>query len=824
MGPDMSDGTASLSGRVLKRKLQEVLTDDYKRLVKKLSPDIKVIAEAKERRLIVISGEDPLKQAVVLADLIKRYRKRLTSIKAMKKDETLKVLYIYHDEFPDARLRVEAVKRLLKTKDIEVEDAVYEISDRYLGTTYKVLVLDLVNDLKPDDVGRLTGIVEGGGLVFYLVPPLEKWPTHMTIFKQNLIVPGHPEPRHIFIGWFVRKLMKHQGIYVFDVDRGSLVKSGFILKKHRKGKAKKKIVIPENTLFPREVYEKALTQDQVNVVKLIERHILQQHIKKRLAIVITADRGRGKSCAVGIALAGLVHDAVKKGKRFKAVVTARNALSVQSMMEMIVDVLKVLGIRFKLVKRNSMILGIRGERYSIDFWEPMLTLRQRADIAVVDEAAGIPVPMLHRIWKSFKKTIYATTIHGYEGAGRGFSVRFLKALKEDQQTLLVQYEMEEPIRYSATDPIEKFLFDVFLLDAEPEKLDEEDLAAIRDGRLRYLVLDPYELFTDEGEKILRPLFGIFVLAHYRNEPDDLARIADAPHHSIRAVVTETGKIVGAVQVAEEGNIPDEQIEELMMGGRIPGNIIPDRLLKHHREREYGRGRGWRIVRIAVHIDVQGRGIGSFLLKELEKEARERRYDWVGAGFGVTDELLRFWIKNGYVLLHSSPDRNPVSGEYTVLVLKPLSREWEELVARSAEEFSVKLVESMHAVYKDLEPDAAYTMLARTVKARDRAASIYLTPQQITRLIVYVKGIMTFESVCDAVSLLVKKYAYMGRFSHLSKEEGMVTVMRVLQGRDWGSVYDEVRIGKGRATNILRSAVSRMLRELYGIRVELPDYG
>uniref|UniRef100_A0A7C3SLM5 tRNA(Met) cytidine acetyltransferase n=1 Tax=Thermofilum pendens TaxID=2269 RepID=A0A7C3SLM5_THEPE len=103
-----------------------------------------------------------------------------------------------------------------------------------------------------------------------------------------------------------------------------------------------------------------------------------------------------------------------------------------------------------------------------------------------------------------------------------------------------------------------------------------------------------------------------------------------------------------------------------------GNIIPDRLIKHYKVLEFGELRGFRIVRIATHPAVVRRGLGSLALKMVEEEARELGLDWVGAGFGVTEELLRFWVRNGFVPVHMSPEKNPVSGEYSVLVVKPLS--------------------------------------------------------------------------------------------------------------------------------------------------------
>ncbi|MCD6341049.1 MAG: tRNA(Met) cytidine acetyltransferase [Desulfurococcales archaeon] len=810
----------------VREKLREVVTEDYRNLVKKLGDDVKNIVRYRQRRLVVLTGKDDIKLAGVTAEIVLRYYKRVKRVTKREKDTEIKVLYVYHDEFPDARLRAEIVKRVLKkNNNINLTVAVYEVSSRYLGTTFQVLIMDLVNDLKPNDVGRLMGIVEGGGLIIYMAPPISEWVRAKTIFRMNLTVPNHPEPRYVFTKWFIRKLMEHEGIYIFDADRGKLIKSGWFKKVLEKAREfTRSIEIPKESVFDRELYELALTQDQVNVIKLIEKHLLPKIKKKRhVALVITADRGRGKSSAVGIGVVGLIKEFLKRKNKVRVAVTAKDPLSVQSLMDLACKAARTLGLKYKVIKREENIIEIKGDRFSIEYWQPYTVLRLNVDVVVVDEAAGIPVPLLHKIWLKYTRTIFATTIHGYEGAGRGFSIRFLKRLREDPKTELVMYEMKEPIRYSIDDPIEKFQFDVLLLDAEPDTLDEEDLKEIEEKNFEYVKYDPEYLFSKKGEKELRSLFGIYVLAHYRNEPDDLARIADAPHHSIRALkLKKSGKIVAAVQLAEEGRIPDDLIDELLIGGKIPGNIIPDRLLKHLRVKEFGRGIGWRIVRIAVHIDVQGKGIGSYLLKKIIEEARERGYDWVGVGFGVSKELINFWIKNGFSVLHISPDRNPVSGEYTALVIYPLSKKWKKLVELGNSEFSVKFIESLHAVYYDFEPDTAYIMIKRQLRNEEYAAKIDLTPIQLERLKVYVSGIMTFESVCDAVSLLSKKYVFMGLGSELSEEGGIVTIARVLQGWSWDKIFEEYRIGKVRATNMLRQIVAKMLERVYSIHVKPPE--
>jgi len=803
-------------GRRVAENLKEYIPSNFSKLLRKLSKGIERAIVSRHRRLLVITGSDPVKVGAAAARALLFYERVYRRVRGK---EELPLLYAFHDEFKDAKIRKEIVKRTVKSRANMITPTIarYEESDRFLGATFKLLVMDLVNDLKPNDVGRLVGIVEGSGLIIFMVPPWIKWDKWMTIFKQNLVVPGYKEPRHVFVRWFKRKLIEHDGIYIYDVDEGDTIKADdYPLRRSKESK----IEIPEKTLFPRELYELALTQDQVNVIKAIES-LLEKTKKKKKAIVITSDRGRGKSGAVGIASIGLALRLRRERRRVRIVVTAPNLANVQSFFSLALKAAEKLEIKTRIVKRGERILELHGEGFSIEYWEPIHVPKLKADIVIVDEAAGMHVPLLHRIWRSHSRIIFATTIHGYEGAGRGFSVRFLPLLRNDPKTELVLIEMHEPIRYAQDDPIEKWLFDTLLLDAEPADLDEKDIENIKHGKLEYVKFDPYWLFSPEGEETLRQLFGIYVLAHYRNEPDDLAILADAPHHIVRGVRLPSGKIVCALQIANEGGLDDEMIEELLRGGKTPGNIIPDRMLKHLRVKEFGRARGWRIVRIATHPNVQGKGIGSFALKHVWEEAEEEGLDWVGSGFGVNEQLLRFWLKNGFLPVHMSPDRNPVSGEYTILVLNPIKEAMKKLVAIANKEFRRKVLESLHDPYRDLETDVAIQIL----KSGEPVFEDYyprLTPIQVDRLWIYAYGPMTYEAVADVIHEVVKAYWLMypkTKGLSLSKREEYIAVAKVLQGRSWEAVAEELRTRPHSIMVTLKDIARKVLKIYYGLDSE-----
>lgn len=792
-------------------ELGKELPESVLRLRRLLRRAIKYAVASNTRVMVVLSGSDPVKVGVATASALITYEQVMRSLKVRPQ---LRVLYAFNQDYEDSQLRKELVKRsvkergnLLKLTIIKSED-----SRRYLGTTFQGLVLDLVNDLRPNRVGILVGVVEGGGIIIFQAPSWSSWDQQLTDFRKNLLVPGHDQPRYVFIGWFKRKLLEHpENIFVVDLDNDSII-SGQPTKLPAAGE--RKIVPPEEAEFPKELYSLALTQDQVNAIKQAEWLIEPPKKGRKKLLVITADRGRGKSCAAGIAMAGLAK-ALSGERPFRAVVTSPDLENTQSLMQLAERAFKAEGLDVEPVVDRGLIAGFRGKGIRIRYVSPDEVPEVDADLVIIDEASGLPVPLLHKIWRSHSRVLVASTVHGYEGAGRGFSVRFLGEVRQDPDTDLKEFEMSEPIRYSASDPVERWLFDVLLLDAEPADLDDADLRDIREGRLQYLALEPEELFS-KREDLLRQAFGIYVQAHYRNEPDDLALIADAPHYSIRAMATSSGKVVSAALLAEEGGLDEELSNTLLNQDKTKGNIIPDRVIKHLRVPPFGKLRGWRIVRIATHPKVQDRGVGSALLKGIYEEAVKRGYDWVGSGFGVNEKLVRFWARNGFQLIHISPDRNPVSGEFTVLVLKPISEQAARLAATANREFKYKLLNSLQDTYRGMEPDIAVAMLNATAPLRDDVPP--MSKLRLQRLWAYLYGTMTYETSNDVIRDIVMTYWERAPLDRglLSREEELAITVKVMQGRPWPETSRELGVGFEDALSLVKAAVRKLAAKYYGL--------
>lgn len=802
---------------IIKKKAEELTYEpnfempvNFLRLLRILRNAITLAMKTKKRIMIVISGDDQEKVGILTSKLILFYENVLREEQIMK---NINFLYVFYDYSDGSKLKKEIAKKLIKERGGKSKLSIYRIEDsrKLLGQTFQGAVIDLLEDLRPNYIGIISGLIEKGGLLILQAPSWDNWDNKVTLFKRNLIVPNYDKPRNIFITWFKKKILDHkENMFVYDADNDKLLNDPELSYEMPK---ETKIEIPKDIIFPKEIYELALTQDQINVIK--ESESLKEFTEKKKVIVVTANRGRGKSCAIGLSISGLIKALSEDKKRVKIIVTSPSLENTQSLMELAIKGIERQNLKIKVDRnKEGYIYGIYGENFTISYLEPKDAIEEPCDILAIDEASGLPVTILIKLWQYHKKILIASTLHGYEGAGRGFSFRFLNYLKKDENTELKLLEMITPIRYAENDPIEKWLFDVLLLDAEPADIDNNDLNDINNDKLSYLIVKPEDLFFKD-EQLLRQIFGIYVQAHYRNEPDDLALIADAPHYIIRAIKTSKGKVVSASLIAEEGGLNYEFCKSLLLEDKTKGNIIPDRIIKHYRIVDFGTLKGWRIVRIATHPMLQNKGLGSKLLSFIENEGIDKKLDWIGSGFGINLELANFWAKNGFPIIHMSPDRNPISGEYTVLVLKPLTEKAKKIQNIIINIFKNKLIYSLYDTYKTMEPELAIALL-NSIPIEYNIINLSEIEKQ--RLWAYLYGTMTYETTNDIIFKIVNSYFKMLPLNNelLNDIEKKALILKVLQGRNWREVSKEMRVSLDKAEKIVKMGVSKLSYHFYKI--------
>jgi tRNA(Met) cytidine acetyltransferase len=561
-------------------------------------------------------------------------------------------------------------------------------SAEVMGTTQPVAVLDAHDALRPNALGRVAGAVDGGGLLLLLAPPLDAWPQRRDGFDEGLAVPPHDvdDVSGRFRSRLVEMLRAHTGVAVVDAATGTVEAPGLTDPVPRTPPDPPPP--PADAAFPDATYEACRTPDQHRAVRALEDLVVPGG-----AVVATADRGRGKSSACGLAAGALA------SMGWDILVTApaaRNAAEVFARARELLDGLGDLeaaddgdGPRSVASEAGGSVTYRRPAEAAEDPGDP--------DAVVVDEAAALPVRLLEEIQATEAPTAYATTIHGYEGTGRGFSVRFRDRL-EAAETPVTEVTLDQPIRYAAGDPVEVWSFRTLLLDARPPV--EPLVEGARQASVEYVRPSGEDLADDEH--LLREAFGLLVLAHYRTEPDDLARTLDAPNVAVRALL-EDGHVASVALLAREGGLPEATRERMYEGARVPGNMVPDVLTSQLRDPDAGATEGVRVLRIATHPAVRDRGLGSLLLRRIREEFD---VDWFGVGYGATPELLRFWRRNGYRTLHLSTSRNERSGEYSAIMMDPASEAGEALHDRTSRWFASRIASVLTDPLDDLDPDVA----------------------------------------------------------------------------------------------------------------------
>jgi len=695
-----------------------------------------------------------------------------------------------------------------------------------LGTTHGAVVLDCHDECRPNAIGRAVGAVDGGGLLVFLTPPLDAWPDRRDGFDEGLAVPPFDvdEVTGHFRSRLVSLLGVHPGIAIVDVDiDGSgpgeeprVLRDGLTDPAPRLLPAPP--AAPPDATFPRAVYDRCRTADQVAAL-----HSLERLGEAGNALVLEADRGRGKSSAAGLAAGALA----LAGR--DVLVTApsyRNAAEVFARAREVLEDAAVLGGRPDADPPHLETADGRGGAVRFERPERAVTTLEgpdRPDTVVVDEAAALPVRTLERFLDA-PSVAFATTVHGYEGAGRGFSVRFRDRLAESDHDV-TDVTLADPIRYGPADPVEAWAFRTLLLDASPAV--DPLVEGATPEAATYRRLDSPELLADEH--LLRETFGLLVLAHYRTEPDDLARLLDAPNVSVRAL-TRDGHVCSVALLAREGDLPADLRAHMYEGGRVRGNMVPDVLTSQLRDEDAGIPVGERVLRIATHPAVRSRGFGSRLLREIERE-RGPEVDWLGTGFGATPELLRFWRSNGFSTVHLSTSRNDASGEYSAVMLCPTSDAGQELADRHARWFCRRLPSVLSDPLDDADPD----VVRETLASVDATPELDLDAVEWRHLAGLPHGASVFDTAPRPLRRLTLRYLVDAgaeppsggdSSAGLTTRQERLLVRKALQGQPWADVTEELAfVARSECMRALGGAVRPLLSRYGGsiVRDELERF-
>ncbi|KAG0616549.1 hypothetical protein M758_5G124300 [Ceratodon purpureus] len=758
---------------------------------KKVDPRIRMMIEngvkSKQRSMFVIVGDKGRDQVVNLHYMLSK-----AAVKARPS-----VLWCYKKDLflsSHKKKRMHQIKKMMQRGllDPEKDDpfslfmastniryCYYADTHKILGNTFGMCVLQDFEALQPNLLARTIETVEGGGIIVLLLSSLtslSKLYTMTMDVHARFRTESHGDVVGRFNERFILSLAACKSCLVMDDELNPLP-----LSSHTKyitplpnlegeeilSEADKDLKGLKESLRDTQpaglLVQKCRTLDQAKAVITFLDAISEKTLRSTVAL--TAARGRGKSAALGVAIAGAI--AFGYSNIF---VTAPSPENLKTLFEFVFKGFDAMEykehIDYDLVEStnpafNKAIIRVnifRQHRQTIQYIQPKDHEKlAQAELLVIDEAAAIPLPTVKALLGPYL-VFLCSTVNGYEGTGRSLSLKLIQQLREQGNKLSTnsssdggavsgrtfrELELAEPIRYKAGDPIEAWLNELLCLDAANHIPSVDGrLPHPNECQLYYVNRDALFSYHKESEMFLQRMMALYVASHYKNTPNDLQLMSDAPAHHLFVLLgplDETQNrmpdILCVLQVCLEGEISKQSALRSLSEGNLPnGDMIPWTVSQQFQDAEFPSLSGARIVRIAVHPNLIRAGYGSHAvdllaryyegqladLTELEDDAPEpkdsqklltdaatevslmeetvkpredlpsiltpvnerkpEKLHYLGVSFGVTQSLFNFWQKRKFVPVYVRQTPNEITGEHTCIVLRPLQSDDVEGVA------------------------------------------------------------------------------------------------------------------------------------------------
>ncbi|KAJ2995414.1 N-acetyltransferase 10 [Globomyces sp. JEL0801] len=682
------------------------------------------------------------------------------------------------DEDDPFECRYNLLIPLVFVSSTSIRYAYYKETDKILGNTYGMCILQDFEALTPNLLARTIETVEGGGIVVLLLKTMSSLKQLYTLTMDvhaRYRTEIHQDTIARFNERFILSLGGCNMCLVVDDELNVLPLSA--------GKNVKPISkIEENPLTPEQVELRELqesmkdtqpvgsliscakTLDQAKAVLTFVEGIAEKTL--RSTVTLTAARGRGKSASLGIAVAAAVSYGYSN-----IFLTSPSPENLKTLFEFIFKGFDALGYEEHL---DYDILQSSNPAFQKAIWiQPSdHGVLAHAELLVIDEAAAIPLPTVKKLLGPYL-VFMASTINGYEGTGRSLSMKLIKQLREQSSgksmsdsgssvvgrdgkqkssngnteagsstassRSLREIKLTEPIRYGLNDPVETWLNKLLCLDCCTPVSTQSRLSSgcphPSKCELYYVTRDTLFSYHPVSEAFLQRMMALYVASHYKNTPNDLQLLSDAPAHHLFVLLPPTDESKATlpeplcvIQVCMEGQIArGSALASLSRGVRASGDLIPWVVSQQFQDDDFASLSGARVVRIATHPDYIGMGYGARALEQLESyyngqmhSLNENSMDiseefnrmteeelataslktdtvavrdpstmpplllrlterplkenlhWLGVSFGITQQLHKFWKRSGYTPVYLRQTANDLTGEHTCIMLKQLN--------------------------------------------------------------------------------------------------------------------------------------------------------
>ncbi|UZJ54740.1 hypothetical protein CBS101457_004060 [Exobasidium rhododendri] len=540
----------------------------------------------------------------------------------------------------------------------------YKDTPKILGRTFGMLILQDFEAITPNLLARTIETVEGGGVVVLLLKTMSSlrqlYSVAMDVHSKYRTSFDDSDPVARFNERFLLSLssspsclMLDDELNVLPISKGKDIrpieeKVGESSSATRQAKELKKLRDDlGETRVVTDVIKHAKTLDQARVILTFLDILAASNLSTTVAL--TAARGRGKSAALGLSIAAAVAHGYSN-----IFVTSPSPENLRTLFEFLFKGLEALGyeevadwdLQRGTGEWKDVVLRVnifRGHRQTIQYISPSDShVLGQAELLVVDEAAAIPLTTVRKLLGPYL-VFLSSTINGYEGTGRSLSLKLIQQLRENAGSSagvvkeapngdaagkipgglvrnLKEVSLHEPIRYSSGDHVEAWLHQLLCLDVSLAPLSLKG-SSPHPSTCQLFQVNRDALFSyhPASEAFLQKMMALYVSSHYKNTPNDLQLMSDAPGHRLFVLLApmegaSAGRLpepLCVIQVALEGNIERQSIlNSLSRGQRDAGDLIPWMMSQQFQDADFASLSGARVVRIAVHSHHAREGYGS----------------------------------------------------------------------------------------------------------------------------------------------------------------------------------------------------------------------
>ncbi|GMP57057.1 hypothetical protein CsSME_00021302 [Camellia sinensis var. sinensis] len=900
---------------------------------KKVDERIRTLIEngvkTRHRSMFVIIGDKSRDQIVNLhymlskADIKSRptvlwcYKEKL-ELSSHKRKRTKQVKKLMQRGLLDPE-KVDAFSLFLESRDVSY--CFYGESDRILGNTYGMCILQDFEALTPNILARTIETVEGGGLVVLLLRSLSSLSSLCTMvmdIHERFRTESHSEIVPRFNERFLLSLASCTACLVVDDELNILPISSHV--KSTTGCDSQPGADQELLHLKAQLHDvfcvgplvgMCTTFDQGKAVSTFLDAVLDKKPQSTTALI--APRGRGKSAALGLGIAGAIASGF---------VTAPTPQNLKSLFEFICRGLHVLKyeehLHYDLLRTSNpdyqkaitQINIFKQHRQTVQYIQPHDHVKlSQVELLVIDEAAAIPLAIVRTLLGPYL-VFLSSTVNGYEGTGRSLSLKLLSHLEKQSQIkvsstndshnvgFFQKLELKESIRYASGDPIETWLNSLLCLDITNSIPPISRFPHPSECNLYYVNKDTLFSFHRESEAFLQRMVALYVASHYKNSPNDLQLMADAPAHHLFVLLGPVDEsknilpdILCVIQVCLEGKISrDSALQSLRMGRQPSGDQLAWKFCEVFEDTDFPTLSGARIVRIAVHPYALGHGYGSAALDQLTRyyegqltpnsesdikkpddinvqvnvrEASEKvslleetvtprknlpamliplrerlpeSLHYIGASFGLTADLFRFWKKHKFSPFYICDHPNNVTGEHSCMVLKPLNTDEIEdsgngpvgFLSPFHQRFKRCFVRRLPLFFRELDYKLAMSILdpkinfsegEPSVSSKDESTmlmKLIILPDDIKLLEAYTNNRKDYGQVRPLVPILAQCYFQEKLPITLSYLQASVLLCMGLQIQDITDIKGMMKIEREQVLSLFRKIMIKIYKHLYDV--------